>query len=182
MAVDIFAQLVSDLSRIGFYDFLLPWLFTFAIVYGLLIKANLFDKVNKKVSGILAIVIAFFVSAYSGPLMASYFSTIFGGFSTVAAAILVVVMFAALVGFKIEWSADNKHIKYGTLAVLIIFGIVIFLIALGTSWMRWTFWSNTYVTAGFVIILILAAVAFVISGDSDNDNSTTKAPPTRKGD
>ncbi|MAH42992.1 hypothetical protein CL614_04705 [archaeon] len=179
MAVDIFAQLVSDLSRIGFYDFLLPWLFTFAIVYGLLIKADLFGKVNTKVSGILAIVIAFFVSAYSGPLMASYFTTIFAEFSTVAAAILVVVMFAALVGFKIEWG-DNKNIKYGTLAVLIGFGIVIFLIALGTSWMRWTFWSNSYVTAGFIIVLVLAAVAFVISGDSDSGSSSAPKAPTNK--
>ncbi len=176
MVQDIFAQLVADLSRMGFYEFLLPWLLTFAIVYGLLYKAELFGDVNKKVSGILAIVIAFFVTAYSGPAMADYFTTLFAGSATLMAAILVVVMLAALVGFKINWEGNKKNVKYGTLIALIVMGVVLFLIAMGTSWMQWNIWSNTYVTGAFIVLLILAAVAFIMSDDEDK-KSATKAPP-----
>ena len=52
-----------------FYGFLLPWIFTFAIVYGLLSKIDLFGKDNKKSGKInvaLAFVIAFFVTGVGG--------------------------------------------------------------------------------------------------------------------
>ena len=171
-------MLVTELTNIGFYNFLLPWLLTFAIVYGLLFKANLFGDVNKKVSGILAIVIAFFVTFYSGPVMATYFTTIFAGFATVAAAILVVVMMVALVGFKMQWEG-SKNIRYGTVAVLIAIGVVLFMISAGASWLRWTLWSNSYVTAIFIILLILAAVAFVMGGDDEKKETTTPKPQPR---
>ena len=42
-------EIVSTLRALGFYDFLLPWVFAFAVVYGLLMTVKLFEeKVNKK--------------------------------------------------------------------------------------------------------------------------------------
>jgi len=65
---------ITNLTQLGFFEFLLPWLFTFAIVYGLLMKANLFDKVNAKVSGVLALVIAFFITPFAGPWLTNFFA------------------------------------------------------------------------------------------------------------
>lgn len=172
MPINIFAQMINDLSQLGFFEFLLPWLFAFAIVFGLLIKAHIFGDANKKVSGVLAIVIAFFVAAFAGPQMAAYFTVLFAGFSTVAAAILVVVLLVALVGIDISWNKDKKHAQYGAIAVLVVIGIVLFLIAMGTSWLQWTLWSNTWVTTIFVLVLILGAVAFVMYGDEDKKQTT----------
>ena len=38
--VDVFTTLITNLNDLGFYDFVLPFLFVFAIVYGLLAKIN----------------------------------------------------------------------------------------------------------------------------------------------
>jgi hypothetical protein len=79
-----------------FYGFLLPWIFTFAIVYGLLMKAGPF-KDNKSISGALAFVMAFFVTAVGGPQISSFFIGLFGGASMFLAGILVLILFLAMV-------------------------------------------------------------------------------------
>lgn len=80
-----------------FYGFLLPWIFTFAIVYGLLMKAGPFSS-NKSISGALAFVMAFFVTAVGGPQLAAFFISFFGGSSMFLAGILVVILFLAMAG------------------------------------------------------------------------------------
>ncbi len=88
----------TSLFNLGpeFYGFLLPWIFSFAIVYGLLAKANIFDKVNRQVSVALAFVIAFFVTGIGGAQLASFFTTLFGGASVFLAGILVIVLFTSM--------------------------------------------------------------------------------------
>src|SRR3989338_2615889 len=86
-----------------FYNFLLPWLFTFVIVYGLLDKVGLFGDANQKVSLALALVAAFFVTATGGPFFAGFFAKLFIGASSFLAGILVVILFLAILG------TEGKH-------------------------------------------------------------------------
>lgn len=119
--------LPQDILGPNFTNFLLPWIFTFAIVYGLLIKVNIFGAgVNQKVSVALAFVIAFFVSATGGPQLGAFFTSLFGGAATFVAGILVVVLFLALAGYK---TPDAP--KAAVLAVLVILGVILFLISQG---------------------------------------------------
>ena len=111
-----------------FYGFLLPWIFTFAIVYGLIVKANIFgDQQTKKIGAALAFVAAFFVTAVGGPQLAAFFTTLFGGASIFLAGILVVIIFVAMV---------DQHQKLTTnvavLGVLILIAIFLFLSSSGT--------------------------------------------------
>jgi hypothetical protein len=123
-----FEDVLTALRNLGFYDFLLPWLFTFAVVYGLLRASKLFGDVNQKISAALALIVAFFVTGYAGPSMASFFTTIFGGASMVIAGILVIVLFVSLVGFEMK---DIK--KTGALIILIIVGVVLWLVSAGVA-------------------------------------------------
>lgn len=138
-----------------FYGFLLPWIFTFAIVYGLLIKAGLFDKVNRQVSVALAFVIAFFVTGVGGAQLAAFFTNLFGGASVFLAGILVVILFASML-----WPGDKKdnwlHKSFIPLAAVILIGIALFLGSTGTLiggvWLD----SGTAVTLFWVIIIVVA--------------------------
>ena len=49
---DPLTALMEQWASLGFFNFLLPWLFTFAIVYGLLAKANVFGGNNNRISKI----------------------------------------------------------------------------------------------------------------------------------
>ena len=123
-----FGQVLETLRFLGFFDFLLPWLFTFAVVFGLLRSSKLFGEQNSRISAALALVVAFFVVGFSGPLLSSFFISIFGGASIVIAGILVIVLFLGMFGKKPE-----DIYKSGVLAVLVILGIVLWLLSIGAA-------------------------------------------------
>jgi hypothetical protein len=112
---------------IEFYGFLLPWIFTFAIVYGLLMKANLFGGANNRISIALAFVIAFFVTAAGGPAMAEFFINLFAGASAFLAGIIVMILFVAILGYG--KAGEFKH--WAALAAVIIIGIILFVASTG---------------------------------------------------
>src|SRR3989338_4229737 len=93
-------EFMRQLQRLGFYEFLLPWLFTFAVVYALLVKSGIFGSqgLGNKISGIVAIVIAFFVTLSAGPWLTGYFATLSVWASVLLAGIVVVILFGVLVG------------------------------------------------------------------------------------
>jgi hypothetical protein len=96
---DVFAQL----QELGFYDYVLPWLLSFAIVYGILETVQIFRKggqSNKSVNVIISMVMAFFVSAYSPytGFLATFFTNMFGGSIVMLATILVFILFLGMVG------------------------------------------------------------------------------------
>ena len=149
-----------------FTNFLLPWIFTFAIVYGLLFKINIFADANQKVSVALAFVIAFFVSATGGPQLGAFFTSLFGGASTFLAGILVVILFVTMVGFKFN---DNKQ-NTMALGLVVIIGVVLFLAAQGNiSGFRLDQNTSSLI---FWAVVVLAVIYYVAHGGE------TKAPPT----
>ena len=162
---DPFTTLMEQLSALGFFEFLLPWLFTFAVVYGLLAKADLFGGANTRISALIGIIAAFFVTPYAGPWLASYFSTIFGGAAVVLAAILVIVLFAAMLGIKGEGLGQKK---YG-LPIVAIIGIVLFFFAAGGDLGFFgtpAIGDNVIMTIIFLAILVIA-VWLVVGGKKE---------------
>ncbi len=149
-----FTQIFSGAAAFDFYGFLLPWLFTFAIVYGLLIKTEIFQK-SKQVNAALAFVIAFFVTGVGGPQLASFFVSIFGGASIFLAGILVFILFISLLGTKTSYHTGIL----GFLVVLVI-AVVLFLTSSGTfsgfvfldaATTSLVFWLVIIIIAGYLI-------------------------------
>src|SRR3989344_5846258 len=146
---DPFSLLVGNLNSMGFFGFLLPWIFIFAVTYGLLMKSKFFD--NPKITGVLSLVIAFFVIGFGGPWLAGFFVNLFGYAAVIIAGILVIVLFITMSGGSIGKLFDNK----GMAAILIGIGIIVFFIALGG--LR-VIISDAVIGIIFVIILMAIAV------------------------
>src|SRR3989338_5763318 len=118
----------TELFNLGpeFYGFLLPWIFSFAIVYGLLIKANLFGaNVNKQVSVALAFVIAFFVTGVGGAQLAAFFTNLFGGASMFLAGILVIILFTSMLSK--DKDTNWMHKSLWPIGAVIVIGVLLFL-------------------------------------------------------
>jgi hypothetical protein len=165
---DPFTILIQNLNALGFYSFLLPWLFVFAIVYGLLAKANLFGGQNTRVSALLGIIIAFFVASYYGPTIAVYFTTLFGGATYILAVILVAILFIAMSGFKIEdltKAADKKKL-WPVLLFLIVLAAIVFMVATGTV-ISGVALNENAIAAIFIVIILLIAVWFVVGKEPE---------------
>ncbi|MBI4014931.1 MAG: hypothetical protein HY365_03170 [Candidatus Aenigmarchaeota archaeon] len=147
---DIF---IANVEQLGFFDFLLPWLFTFAITYGLLIKADIFGAANAKISVVLAVVFAFFTAPFAGIFLKSFFSTLSTEMVIVLGGLLTIILFATILGI------ERSSLPYRSYAAIAL-GAIAFFIAIGGEVSGIRLGSNTVMTAVFVIIL-LAAIGFV---------------------
>lgn len=142
-----------------FYGFLLPWIFTFAIVYGLIVKANIFGGETKKIAAALSLVAAFFVSAIGGPQLALFFTSLFGGAAIFLAGILVVILFIAMV-----YTKEVKTESYAVIGFLVLLGVFLFLSSTGT--ILGISIDNQTATLIFWGAILLAVVWYLMKGES----------------
>lgn len=148
-----FEILVSNLNALGFFGFLLPWIFTFAVLFGLLLKAKTFGD-NKRIIGVISLVVAFFVTGFGGPVVASFFANLFGLASIVLAGILVIALFLAMSGTDIGKITENKAIVYAIVGI----GIVVFFTAAGALGIRI---SDSTIAIIFMLLILIVAIAFI---------------------
>jgi hypothetical protein len=159
MADGAFQILIQNMSRLGFFQFLFPFLLALAIVYGLL-KWAMGDRLPKSAIGVISLIIAFFVMLYSSwnVMIVNFFAELSGTWLIIATGILFIIILLAMVGFKIENIFSGKYSKW-VLALLVIFiGIVIFFGA-GGAWFinvpGWTISSDFWTIIFFIIILAI---------------------------
>jgi MFS family permease len=150
-----FEILVYNLNQLGFYGFLLPWIFTFAVIWALLVKTKLLGD-DQKVIGIVSLVIAFFITGFGAVPLGQFLTDLFGMAVMIIAAILIIMLFAAMAGFDITKLADNKAILAAAIAVGL---IVVFTVGVGGA-MRITINETTIATI-FMVIILIAAVYFI---------------------
>jgi hypothetical protein len=170
-------QIIATLQNLGFYSFLLPWLFTFAVVYGLLVASKLFGEANKRVSAALALVLAFFVTAYSGQWMATFFSNIFGGSMIIVAGILVILLFILMVGKNPQDIA-----KTGTIVALVVIGIVLWILSTGAAsgFGAALLLSHDLVALVLLIIVLVTAVWLITKPEKKEEEAQQQQPQEKK--
>ena len=145
-----------------FYGFLLPWIFTFAIVYGLLGRLKTFG--NKNINIALSFVIAFFVTGAAGPQLAAFFINLFGGAAMYLAGILVLMLFMALMGYDLETLKKGKYI-----AVIVVIAVALFLGSTGT-FVGSVFIDANVATLAFWLIIIVIAI-YMITTEKESGGS-----------
>src|SRR3989338_1831918 len=117
-----FEALVSNFNQLGIFGFLLPWIFIFAITFGALLKSKAMGE-DKRIIGVISLVVAFFVVGFGSPAFGGFFVSIFGLASMVLAIILVIVLFITMSGGDVSKLMENKAILYliAIIAVIVIF-------------------------------------------------------------
>ena len=148
-----FEVLVANLNSLGFFGFLLPWVFIFVVSYGLLSKTNVLGE-DLRINAVLSIVLAFFVTGFGGPALANFFTTIFGVAAAVLAGILVLVLFMGMAGIGIEEIAKRRSVQ----VTLVGIAVIVFAVAAG----GWSIVVRSDVIAIVLVLIVLAAsVAFI---------------------
>ncbi len=149
--------MLANLDKLGFYDFLLPWLLFLAVFYGLLQGKKTISE-EASVNGVIAIVAAFLVAFIARGML---YTRIFGTMGVVAAGLLIVLIFLAMFGLKPEeLFGEHKAALAIVLAIIVLF---IFLSAGGLSAFGAAIDSDTVMTI-VILIIMVAAVAFIGGG------------------
>ncbi|RLJ04649.1 MAG: hypothetical protein DRP08_01245 [Candidatus Aenigmatarchaeota archaeon] len=152
---------LGNLQQMAFFDFVLPWLLAFAIMFGVLTKSNIFKE--KNVNGLISLVIAFFLTNYTpyGTSLGAFFTTLSGSAILVLSGLLVVLLFAGLMGLKPEDILGGNKTALGLF--LLIIGIILFISAGGESVIGVNLGGET-LSALFMVLIIAIAVMFVTKG------------------
>ncbi|MBI2085139.1 MAG: hypothetical protein HYT71_01350 [Candidatus Aenigmarchaeota archaeon] len=129
MATFDFIALQNTLKAMGFYDFVLPWLLAFAIVFGILQTVKIFkkgDASNTSVDAVVSLVVAFYLTIftpYSG-FLSSFFSKLFGSSIIMLSSVLVLLMFVGIFGFNIKDLLSKKDGEKTELTPIGIAGLI----------------------------------------------------------
>jgi hypothetical protein len=154
---DPFSVLVTNLQQLGFFGFLLPWLFMFVVVFGLLVKTKLLGE-DKRLAAVLALVVAFFVVGFGGPFLANFFVNLWGVAAMAIAAVLVIVLFVGMAGGDITKLFENK----AAIALVAAIGIIIVFIAAGGLLV--TSGVDPSVFAILFVVIVMGVAAYLIAG------------------
>jgi hypothetical protein len=153
-----FDSILASWEQLGFFRVLLPFLFLFALVFGILSKINLF-KENKVINGFLAFAVAFMALRF--PFVTDFFSQIFPRLGVGLSIILVVFIVLGL--FIDPDSAWMNYILMGIAALVLI--VVLVQTAGSVGWSTGQWWAENWTTiAALVVILIFIVIIIGASG------------------
>jgi len=118
-----FADLIAAGKEFGVFQFYLPFVLSFAIIYGILAKAKIFgkEKTGKNINIIVSAVLSLFLIGYTpvGITLAEYFGSLFTGTILVVVTILGTMMILFVLGALAGVEVPTKPSKWAILLVLI---------------------------------------------------------------
>jgi uncharacterized membrane protein len=158
---DLFAQWEAA----GVFDYMLPFLLIFALVFGLLTRLNIFStkhgnevNPNKGINAIIALAVALMALQFN--VVSIFFSEIFPRMGIALSIILVILI---LGGLFIPTNRSNNW--FMVLLVVIVFGIVIVVIYASMNSMGWGFFSSggfSYFWRQYGALIIFLAVVIAV--------------------
>ncbi|MFB6088214.1 MAG: hypothetical protein ABEK36_00365 [Candidatus Aenigmatarchaeota archaeon] len=156
---------VQSLENFGFFAYILPWLLTLAIVYGILEHYDM--PKSKSARGVISIVAAFMVLP-AGSLIQPFLIGIVKNLIVVAVGILVAIIFVELLGYKAGGNENifEKHPReFGI--VLIIIAILVFVGAGGLEMLGFEFQASENLITLLFFLAFLAIGVWWITAEED---------------
>lgn len=168
----------------GVFDFFLPALLIFAVVFGILTSTKVLGG-NRGIHFIIAAAIA--ILAIRVPFVSEFFTTIFPSFGIGLAIVVIVIILMGLFVSKGNIDQFGQVLMWGGLGVGIIIAVITFN---QYDWFGSPWWQDNWVSVLWIVIAVLIIAPFIIK-DSDEDKKTKAERrknfqdgfiPVRKGD
>ena len=181
VTAQVFENLLGNLNRLGFFEFLLPFLLFLAIIFGVL-RFSLKEQLDKSAAALISIVASFFVLNYSGSVgiqVAAFFTNFFGASMIFLAGILLILVFLGLVGVKPDKLFDTSGHKWAFVLLIVFIGILLFIGAGGGGLLQIPssiggFTGNDVATLVFFLIILGLAVWFLGNQGNGKDSGGDK--------
>ena len=149
---DVFSQW----EQFGFFDYILPFLLIFALVFGILTKTRIFEK-NKAINAIIALAVGLMALQFG--FVSQFFSEIL---PRLGIGLMVILIILILVGLFLN--PKNKGMMGLMFAIGMIIIIVILVKTAGAFGWTWNFWQeNLPLVVGIVIILAILGIIIAAS-------------------
>ena len=154
-----FELIIENLRNIGFYNFFLPWILVLSIVYGILVKTEVFGD-NKSVNAIVSIAISFiFLGGLYAFIPHNFFAIFFSRFAILIVVLLAIAILLGFFGIKMNELGGNAKFKWIIFAIISAVLIVMtilhtFSISVGFGGIGRFFSSEGFLNAIYILIMI----------------------------
>lgn len=149
-----FSDLLNQLENLGFFEYVLPFLLIFAVIYAILTKIHVFEK-NRGAGVVVAFAIGLLALQFN--VVPVFFQNIFPKFGVGLAVLLVALILAG--AFIPKTKEEYNWVFFGL-------GAVIFLIVILTSFSDWQFlgywWWQEYRALIVTGVAIIGAIVGII--------------------
>ncbi len=149
-------MIFQQLEYFGFFDYILPFLLIFAMVYGILDKSHILGK-NIGVNLVIAVALGLLALAFGD--VSVFFSTIFPK-AGIGLSILLVALI--LMGIFVPMGEEGTR-RWGNY-VFFGLGIVLFVYIVFTSLQEFSFWRGDWLGTNWPLILTLVLAGGVVGG------------------
>ncbi len=153
-----FADFLNQLESLGFFQYILPFLLIFAVVYAVLTKIKVFEE-NKGASVVIAIAIGLLALQFD--ILPAFFQNIFPKFGIGLAILLIGLILAGAFISGYEKAYSWIFFGIGGLIFLIIIFISLADIQFAGSWW-WTYFWDRYGAATVALIIVAATIVGII--------------------
>ena len=178
----LLGKVFSLMDEMGIFDYILPWLLYYALIYGLLAKVNLFgkdqndekgDKINRIVALAMSTLIIYYVP--QSKMISEFLAELFTKWGVFAITLLLIPLTIAILGVNIKSDIldADKGIKKGLLGVGAVIIFIIFYGTLGNMFKEYWLIIDPYTIAIAIILIILGLIigsVTCIMGDNNKDN------------
>jgi len=131
----LFDEMVQNMQRMGFFQYLFPFLLAFAILYGVL--GYVFGKKlgGNRVIALISVVLSFFVMLYSAanPWLYATITSLSGVWLSIAVFILFVVVLMALAGVNLHEIIEGEKRAWVKWVIVLVLLYVIISLLLGAG-------------------------------------------------
>jgi len=168
-----FRTLFSEWQAVGFFDYVLPFLFIFVVVYGILERIGIFNfkkddnsTPHRGINAVIALVVALF--AVQVPTVSMFFLEVFPRLGIAAGAIFVLLV---IIGVALP--LNQNALKWGMFVVFaLVAGIVLYNSFNFMGYSSDSFWDiiNMHASTIFGVVVVVFIFIAVLSG------SKTKSP------
>jgi amino acid transporter len=180
---DPFGTMVQNMQNMGFFQYLFPFLLSFAILYGVL-KWVFDKKIEPRVVALISVVLSFFVMLYSAynTWLYQFLADASGVWLGMGTILLFIVVLAALAGVNIHdilGGEKRNWVKYLIILVIIYVVIVSFL---GSGYLPFLpYWvSGSDIWTVVLVVVILGIIFWFVGGEGKKDEAPAAAPPGGK--
>ena len=156
-------DLYSQWESSGVFDFVLPMLLIFAVVFGILTSTGVLGQ-NRGVNLLIALTIA--IMAMRLEIVSVFFSVIFPGLGIGVAVLITVLILAGLFMNNANWRQWMPTFFWGGLVI----GLIVAVVSLNElAWFGSPWWQENWISVLWIVILFAILAPIFTDKKTDTD-------------